>query len=151
MAVVALILDFRMKKAKALNKMSALKSSCLTPLPFSYESPRLEQPPPSFKPRVKQDDFKALKFYQKACGLNAGNGCSNLGFMYKEGKGVKQDECFEIILFNALAFFIHKSKKRATTARIQTTRLLVKLRMKKAKALNKMISRRSSFTKRRVV
>jgi TPR repeat protein len=30
-------------------------------------------------------------------------------------------ECFEIILFNALAFFIHKSKKRATTARIQIT------------------------------
>jgi TPR repeat protein len=23
---------------------------------------------------VKQDDFKALKFYQKACGLNAGTG-----------------------------------------------------------------------------
>jgi TPR repeat protein len=28
-----------------------------------------------------------------------------------------------IILFNAFAFFIHKSKKRATTARIQITRL----------------------------
>jgi TPR repeat protein len=40
---------------------------------------------------VKQDDFKALKFYQKACDLNNGTGCSDLGFMYKEGKGVKQD------------------------------------------------------------
>jgi signal peptidase II len=28
---------------------------------------------------LKQDDFKAVKFYQKACGLNDGNGCSNLG------------------------------------------------------------------------
>jgi TPR repeat protein len=45
---------------------------------------------------VKQDDFKALKFYQKACGLNAGS--------------------FGITLSNALAFFIHKSKIRATTA-----------------------------------
>jgi TPR repeat protein len=66
---------------------------------------------------VKQDDFKALKFYQKACGLNAGTGCSNLGFMYEEGKGVKH-KCFEIILFNALAFFIHKPKLRATTVKI---------------------------------
>jgi hypothetical protein len=56
-----------------------------------------------------------VKFdFQKACDLNNGSGCSNLGFMYKEGKGVKQD-----ILFNALAFFIHKSKIRATTAKIQ--------------------------------
>jgi TPR repeat protein len=89
---------------------------------------------------VKQDDFKAVKFFQKACDLNSGGGCS----------------FFEIILFNAFAFFIHKSKKRATTARIQITRLLVKLDclnlcIKKAKALNKMISRQSSFTKRRVI
>jgi TPR repeat protein len=28
---------------------------------------------------VKQDDFKALKFYQKACDLNYGSGCFNLG------------------------------------------------------------------------
>ena len=41
---------------------------------------------------VKQDDFKALKFYQKACDLNDGSGCSNLGSMYEEGKGVKQDD-----------------------------------------------------------
>jgi TPR repeat protein len=42
---------------------------------------------------VKQDDSKAVKFYQKACDLNNGTGCSN-----------------------AFAFFIHKSKIRATTA-----------------------------------
>jgi TPR repeat protein len=35
---------------------------------------------------VKQDNFKALKFYQKACDLNDGSGC------------------------------LHKSKIRATTA-----------------------------------
>jgi TPR repeat protein len=28
---------------------------------------------------VKQDDLKALKFFQKACDLNSGGGCSNLG------------------------------------------------------------------------
>jgi hypothetical protein len=72
------------------------KSSCLTPLPLSYTNPRREQPLPSFKSHafwknlsgcfnlgliyeegkgVKQDDFKALKFHQKACDLNDGNGC----------------------------------------------------------------------------
>jgi TPR repeat protein len=34
---------------------------------------------------VKQDDLKALKFFQKACDLNYGRGCSNLGFMYGRG------------------------------------------------------------------
>jgi TPR repeat protein len=33
---------------------------------------------------VKQDDFKALKFYQKACDLNFSGGCSNLGLMSKK-------------------------------------------------------------------
>ena len=41
---------------------------------------------------VKQDDFKAFKFSQKACDLNSGSGCFNLGLSYKEGKGVKQDD-----------------------------------------------------------
>jgi TPR repeat protein len=54
----------------------------LTPLPFSYITPRLKQPLPLFKSHafwknlgkdVKQDDFKAVKFYQKACGLNDEN------------------------------------------------------------------------------
>jgi hypothetical protein len=93
--------------------------------------------------------------------LNDGGGCSNLG----------QLERLEIILFNALAFFIRKSKIKATTAIIQTTRLLVKLEcfeiilfnafasvagvalildlcMTEAKALNKMILKQSNFTKR---
>jgi hypothetical protein len=78
-------------------------------------------------------DFKALKFLQKACGLNFSGGCYNLGLMYEEGKGVQitrlleKLERLEIILFNAFAFFIHKSKIRATTANIQITRLLEKL------------------------
>jgi hypothetical protein len=65
--------------------------------------------------------------------LNFGGGCFNLGLSYEEGKGVKQDDFKalkffqKIILFNAFASFIHKSKKSATTAIIQTTRLLVKL------------------------
>jgi TPR repeat protein len=57
--------------------LSALKSSCLTPLPFLYINP----------------------IFQKACDLNDGTGCSNLGFMYEEGKGVKQDD------FKAVKFF----------------------------------------------
>jgi TPR repeat protein len=39
---------------------------------------------------VKQDDFKALKFYQKACDLNLGISCSQLGFMYEKGKDVRK-------------------------------------------------------------
>jgi hypothetical protein len=61
------------------------------------------------------------------------------------------------------SFTKRRSKKRAATARIQITRLLEKLECFEiilfnafafaiqAKALNKMISRHSSFTKRRVV
>ena len=48
---------------------------------------------------IKQDDFKAFKFFQKACDLNDGSGCSNLGLMYKKGKGVKQDD------FKAVKFY----------------------------------------------
>ena len=39
---------------------------------------------------VKQDDFKAVEFYQKACGLNYGRGCSNLGVSYEYGEGVRK-------------------------------------------------------------
>ena len=38
-------------------------------------------------------------FFQKACDLNSGGGCSFLGLMYGKGKGVKQDD------FKALKFF----------------------------------------------
>jgi TPR repeat protein len=62
----------------------------LTPLPSLYINPRLEQPLLSFKSHAfwknLSDDFKAVKFYQKACGLNDGGGCALLGFMYERGK-----------------------------------------------------------------
>jgi TPR repeat protein len=48
---------------------------------------------------VKQDDFKAVEFYQKACDLNHGKGCSNLGLSYVNGKGVKQDDIKAVEVF----------------------------------------------------
>ena len=48
---------------------------------------------------VKQDDFKAVKFFQKACDLNFRGGCSFLGLMYGKGKDVKQDD------FKAVKFY----------------------------------------------
>jgi TPR repeat protein len=36
---------------------------------------------------VKQDDFKALKFLQKACGLNFSGGCYNQGVKLGSPKG----------------------------------------------------------------
>ncbi len=41
---------------------------------------------------VKQDYFKAVEYYQKACGLDNGGGCVNLGVMYDGGKGVRQSD-----------------------------------------------------------
>ncbi len=41
---------------------------------------------------IKQDYFKAVELYQKACELDNGNGCANLGVMYKDGTGVEQDD-----------------------------------------------------------
>ena len=34
---------------------------------------------------------KAFPLYKKACDLNSSRGCSNLGFMYMNGQGVKRD------------------------------------------------------------
>jgi hypothetical protein len=67
--------------------------------------------------------------------------------LYGRGKGVKQDD-FKALKFFHFTFVIHKSKLKAANAKIQITRLLVKL---EAKALNKMISKHSSFSKRRVI
>ncbi|GAA7978220.1 hypothetical protein HpCS12_04130 [Helicobacter pylori] len=39
----------------------------------------------------KQDFFKARKYFEKACDLNNGGGCSFLGDLYRSGDGVKQD------------------------------------------------------------
>jgi TPR repeat protein len=43
---------------------------------------------------------KAVEFYQKACDLNHGKGCSNLGLSYVNGKGVKQDDFKAVYFFN---------------------------------------------------
>jgi hypothetical protein len=71
MAVVALILDLCIKKAKALNKMISV---------------------------IHKSKLKAA---------NAKIQITRL---------LEKLDCFEIILFNAFAFFMHKSKIRATTA-----------------------------------
>ena len=40
---------------------------------------------------VKQDYFKAVELFRKACNGGESMGCNNLGVMYEDGKGVKQD------------------------------------------------------------
>ncbi|MGT0095874.1 tetratricopeptide repeat protein [Helicobacter pylori] len=47
----------------------------------------------------KQDFSKARKYFEKACGLNNGGGCSGLGFLYGSGDGVKQDFKKAVALF----------------------------------------------------
>ncbi|GAA6977086.1 hypothetical protein HpCHC53_01160 [Helicobacter pylori] len=47
----------------------------------------------------KQDFSKARKYFEKACGLNNGDGCSNLGVLYYNGDGVKQDSKKAVALF----------------------------------------------------
>ncbi|KNE24244.1 beta-lactamase [Helicobacter pylori] len=39
----------------------------------------------------KQDFSKAKGYFEKACDLNNGGGCSFLGDLYRSGDGVKQD------------------------------------------------------------
>ena len=34
---------------------------------------------------------EAFRYCEKACNLDEGSGCSNLGFLYNNGKGVRQD------------------------------------------------------------
>lgn len=40
---------------------------------------------------VKQNDFKAVKFYKKAWDSGNAKGCYGFGFMYELREGVKQD------------------------------------------------------------
>lgn len=47
----------------------------------------------------KQDFSKARKYFEKACDLNNGGGCSNLGVLYYNGDGVKQDSKKAVALF----------------------------------------------------
>ncbi len=39
----------------------------------------------------KQDFSKAKEYFEKACDLNNGGGCSNLGVLYQNGQGVEKD------------------------------------------------------------
>ncbi|WP_390485139.1 tetratricopeptide repeat protein [Helicobacter pylori] len=39
----------------------------------------------------KQDFSKAKEYFEKACDLNSGGGCCNLGVLYYNGDGVKRD------------------------------------------------------------
>ncbi|GHQ56337.1 hypothetical protein VN1227_02960 [Helicobacter pylori] len=39
----------------------------------------------------KQDFTQARKYFEKACDLNNGEGCSNLGVLYQNGQGVEKD------------------------------------------------------------
>ncbi len=39
----------------------------------------------------KQDFSKAKGYFEKACDLNNGGGCSNLGVLYQNGQGVEKD------------------------------------------------------------
>ncbi|GAA7455480.1 hypothetical protein Yangon222_04600 [Helicobacter pylori] len=47
----------------------------------------------------KQDFSKAKGYFEKACGLNNGMGCKNLGVLYYNGDGVKQDSKKAVALF----------------------------------------------------
>ena len=41
---------------------------------------------------VKQDYFKAVELYTKACDGRVTIGCNNLGNMYHKGQGVRQSD-----------------------------------------------------------
>ena len=48
---------------------------------------------------VKQDKFKAVELYTKACDGGRAGSCSNLGFMYSNGEGVRQDKFKAVELY----------------------------------------------------
>jgi hypothetical protein len=111
MAVVALILELCMKKAKALNKMISRHSSfteiiLFNAFAFFIHKSKLRATNAKIQITlllVKLECFEIIK----ACDLNYGSGCSNLGVMHEKGKGVKQDDLKALKL---------KSKIRATIA-----------------------------------
>ncbi|WQV82182.1 sel1 repeat family protein [Helicobacter pylori] len=39
----------------------------------------------------KQDFSKARKYFERACGLNNGRGCNNLGVLYRDGQGIEKN------------------------------------------------------------
>ena len=59
-----------------------------------------EQYGPGDEPRmIPHDDAKAAEFYRKACDAQQAAGCSNLGIMYHNGTGVRQDAVKAVELY----------------------------------------------------
>ena len=56
---------------------------------------------------VKQSVFEAAKYFRKACTLEDGTGCKNLGGMYDNGSGVKQSD-FEAVKYYRKACTLEK-------------------------------------------
>ncbi|WP_236616565.1 sel1 repeat family protein [Helicobacter pylori] len=48
---------------------------------------------------MEKDLIKATQFYSKACDLKDGMGCKNLGALYYNGDGVKQNSKKAVALF----------------------------------------------------
>ena len=48
---------------------------------------------------MKQDKFKAVALYTKACDGGRASGCSNLGVMYSNGEGVRLDKKRALALY----------------------------------------------------
>ena len=48
---------------------------------------------------VRQDKFKAVELYTKACDGGNADGCTNLGVMYVNGEGVKLDKKRALALY----------------------------------------------------
>lgn len=75
----------------------------------------------------KQDFSKARKYFEKACELNNGWGCNNLGDSYQNGEGVEKDLTKAAQFyskacdlnnnkgcFNLGALYLEKDSKKAT-------------------------------------
>ncbi|GAA8359848.1 hypothetical protein HpBT206_05260 [Helicobacter pylori] len=43
------------------------------------------------KSNKEQDFSKAKGYFEKACGLNNGDGCNGLGVLYEDGQGVEKN------------------------------------------------------------
>lgn len=48
---------------------------------------------------ARQDKFKAVELYTKACDVGIADGCTLLGTMYQTGEGVRQDKYKAVELF----------------------------------------------------
>ena len=48
---------------------------------------------------IRQDSFKAVELYQKACDGGNATGCVNLGVLYRKGEGVRKDDSKALNLF----------------------------------------------------